>query len=480
MADSGHSNPREGEEAQRTIWDRFDSRLYLLKLKPVTKQRNEQIEKEIRGIPSKVPPGIPGLEHYKPVRPDFIQEQLRVEIAYLPQVPEEIYQTACEVWEIQGEEKTPEFLWAIFHNRIVPGIRGSEHRIWSECRRYAAARGETEAELDAEKRQLEVAVAKLLEEWRVKIETEARELAHKKAREKREKEALMERGSSVTAEGSSTEEDAAWESLQPIVRQKFGIALEDWVAKRERDWREVSKKYVKFEPSVPWPPRTIQESLDFGLKQMGDFCETLWTICEETRNELGIEKTPAFPKAVFNKLIAPRIEFEKKTRANGIRQLARRCDVEPKPWLDGLDSGMDNLKARWRKKAGIEAETLERRRSLAAAISPVTPVERQALEAASSGKADRKPQPKGFSGLSQKRQDLSHYFDKANLTDRQRDCASLKWEYGLSDRKIAGRLDIAHSVVQEHLKAAKTRMDRTTIRPRNKTRISPKGLDEDC
>jgi hypothetical protein len=68
---------------------------------------------------------------------------------------------------------------------------------------------------------------------------------------------------------------------------------------------------------------------------------------------------------------------------------------------------------------------------------------------------------KGFDGLGQKQTDLSQYFDAAELTERQRECASLKWEYGLGVTEIARRLGLGHhSTVQEVLKAVDTKLHR--------------------
>lgn len=68
--------------------------------------------------------------------------------------------------------------------------------------------------------------------------------------------------------------------------------------------------------------------------------------------------------------------------------------------------------------------------------------------------------PRGFQGLSQKGMDLSQYFDTADLTKRQRECASMKFEYGLGDTEIARRLSLHHSTVQEAVRAVRTRLQR--------------------
>lgn len=69
--------------------------------------------------------------------------------------------------------------------------------------------------------------------------------------------------------------------------------------------------------------------------------------------------------------------------------------------------------------------------------------------------------PKCPDGLGRKKTDLSHYFDAADLTERQRECASLSWEYGLGVTEIARRLGLGHhSTVQESLDGAKRRLER--------------------
>jgi hypothetical protein len=62
-----------------------------------------------------------------------------------------------------------------------------------------------------------------------------------------------------------------------------------------------------------------------------------------------------------------------------------------------------------------------------------------------------KTQLRGFTGLGQKKQDLSGYF--INLTHRQKDCISLRFEYGLTESEVSRRLCITRATVQEHLRA---------------------------
>lgn len=67
--------------------------------------------------------------------------------------------------------------------------------------------------------------------------------------------------------------------------------------------------------------------------------------------------------------------------------------------------------------------------------------------------------PKSLDGLGQKRTDLSRYLEAADLTERQWECASMKYEYSLSIVEIARRLGIHRSTVQESLHAANKRLE---------------------
>jgi len=57
--------------------------------------------------------------------------------------------------------------------------------------------------------------------------------------------------------------------------------------------------------------------------------------------------------------------------------------------------------------------------------------------------------------------------DRYDLTDRQHEVASLRWEHALSIAKIARRLGIHRSVVAEHLEAAKAKINQARSRDRS-------------
>jgi DNA-binding CsgD family transcriptional regulator len=89
-------------------------------------------------------------------------------------------------------------------------------------------------------------------------------------------------------------------------------------------------------------------------------------------------------------------------------------------------------------------------------------------------------QPMGLADLPPRQGDFSRYIDNANLTQRQRECVSFEWEYGLNNTQIARRLGLNRSTVQEHLSRARSKMERAKAKERaarTRARTYPGALD---
>jgi DNA-directed RNA polymerase specialized sigma24 family protein len=72
--------------------------------------------------------------------------------------------------------------------------------------------------------------------------------------------------------------------------------------------------------------------------------------------------------------------------------------------------------------------------------------------------------------------DLSRYLDQAQLTDRQRECFSLRFEYEMKLSAIAKWLGLSRKTIDEHIAAARRRMDWSEIKEKmktNKRRLNP-------
>jgi DNA-binding CsgD family transcriptional regulator len=57
-----------------------------------------------------------------------------------------------------------------------------------------------------------------------------------------------------------------------------------------------------------------------------------------------------------------------------------------------------------------------------------------------------------------KKLDLSRYFTAANLTDKQYECYSLKFEYGLTVSAIARELNRNRKTIDQHIASAQIKM----------------------
>lgn len=66
--------------------------------------------------------------------------------------------------------------------------------------------------------------------------------------------------------------------------------------------------------------------------------------------------------------------------------------------------------------------------------------------------------------LPPKKADFSQYILAAGLTEKQRECFSLRSEHGLTIRAIARKLHLHHSTVEQHIRAATRKIQRLSLR----------------
>ena len=92
--------------------------------------------------------------------------------------------------------------------------------------------------------------------------------------------------------------------------------------------------------------------------------------------------------------------------------------------------------------------------------------------------AESVPLNRPIEKLPAKKNDLSRYLDEARLTDRQRECISLKLEYGLGVTAIAERLGISRKTVDEHIEAAERNLSVARDREKNSANRARSGSQE--
>ena len=71
-----------------------------------------------------------------------------------------------------------------------------------------------------------------------------------------------------------------------------------------------------------------------------------------------------------------------------------------------------------------------------------------------------------------KKSDLSRYLNEAFLTERQYECASLRWEYGLSVSEIARELKLHRTTIDQHIEAVQAKMRSAGLHEKMRRRLS--------
>lgn len=207
--------------------------------------------------------------------------------------------------------------------------------------------------------------------------------------------------------------------IESLRRIRYDI---DWIEREaERIWSLLADEY----------PIWTQIACD-GKPVGQNWCAPGW-----------LDKWPAqlSPKALLSVARGGRLDAER--TADVLKALTERSkEIVGRAQRDALNG----LRIRF-------AQEREAARQVARAANAQAPQP----SAQSTTKADA---PKELKELGKKEMELSQYFDAANLTERQYQCASLKWEYGRPTREIARRLDLHHKTVQECLNAVGRRLER--------------------
>ena len=389
----------------------------------------------------------------------------------------EIYSICEEAREQLKIAKSSEFEWTIFQEAIYPEIQAMRTFV----RTWVEPDGGKYGSFD--RFCLELELNKLELEWGLILEIKTLTGAVPEADSNKPANAALPTDPVAEAQREITEA-VIWQQLEPLVRPKI---------RRFRKWRLVVDRRALAKPplherkvlaekpgQMDFGRPTLQVFLDWHVAAAGHFCERLYDLCNKALAVKGIAESAEYESAIYRYVISPQIKREREFGEHNIPVLAQRVELEPESFLKTHREIFDGLDFDWRDELGLAtpsdglAPAADRTEEVDADVPDTiaTRFSRDSISASSD--AAEESAPKGFEGLNQKPTDLSHYFDSADLTERQRDCSSLKWEYGLSDRVIARRLGISHTTVQEHLIAAESKMKRKFSPGR---RTSPSDLD---
>ncbi len=183
-------------------------------------------------------------------------------------------------------------------------------------------------------------------------------------------------------------------------------------------------------------------------------------VCGEARMEFALERAGKSSLRVFRILLSYGLPLAALLRA---KSRSRRGHFEPN------DVAAKLLEPR--TQAQLIRRDLPEPKQLpgpaAPPISPATLLEQPA--GADSGEPKppaRLRQEEGLEKLPPKRQDLSRYWESAGLTDRQRQCLSLRYEHELPYREIGRQLGLHHSTVYEEVQLGKLKLTRALANER--------------
>jgi hypothetical protein len=132
----------------------------------------------------------------------------------------------------------------------------------------------------------------------------------------------------------------------------------------------------------------------------------------------------------------------------------------------------DRLIRRWEAMGG-EIDMLKGQLAVLDGTKALTPKDEESP--ATEPPSPKKPAPGVFEGLGKKQRDLSSKLDGYSLTERQRDCISLRLEYGLNQAEIGKRLGITGEGARKLLARADRRINNSLANDRKRRGVN-KGV----
>lgn len=197
----------------------------------------------------------------------------------------------------------------------------------------------------------------------------------------------------------------------------------------------------------------IIQILDMELRRIDEWANTNYLIYCDLWKLKGKEKSAIFVRAIYGS-IRKLIRVRGSSVAHHTETLVRRTrNPNARPHIESFKRRVKNLDTKWRDKIEIEALDLEARHGQDAA-----PSSQFAQPRPSFPKSDGKNTAIRRTVAPRKKVDLSRFLDAARLTEKQYQCASLKWEYGFSISEISRKLDRTRKTVDDHLGAAQKKM----------------------
>ena len=104
-------------------------------------------------------------------------------------------------------------------------------------------------------------------------------------------------------------EDEIWRQIRSLVRPKI---LDAYTARRRKDNEVLVGLSFKGHPEMP-ELTVLEPKVDYYVEAATQFCEEVYSICDQVREQVGLEMTPEFERAVFRDAIKPQLWVERRT-----------------------------------------------------------------------------------------------------------------------------------------------------------------------
>jgi hypothetical protein len=168
--------PVENSTTPKDVWDQVHRKLVKLKLRVFLKDLHERIAadaayKSLQDLSNRVGV-IPGAE--QSIYPVF-EKYLESMLLHIDQSARGTYDIYYDVWDKQGNKRSPEFLRAVFEKAVLPRIRRQESRVIAIIRQIAKPTNYPRVMLEAQINQFKERIKGLKQDWRDRIEIETTE-----------------------------------------------------------------------------------------------------------------------------------------------------------------------------------------------------------------------------------------------------------------------------------------------------------------
>jgi predicted DNA-binding protein (UPF0251 family) len=211
------------------------------------------------------------------------------------------------------------------------------------------------------------------------------------------------------------------------------------------------------------------------------------TVCDQQVSEKPVETTEDFTALIFWKdWRAPRLIYMQPSgnaRHDPANAWTREGELRTQELLNSFSRSFSQfLEIQLDKIAGAAHVESAKRGEFKAQEkqSPARPADsgRSPESEQPASQSNKKPAPEK-KALGPKLTNLSHHWDSANLTERQRECMSLHYEYSMRKTDVARRLGIDRKTLDEHLAAGASRLAAHSAKQRADkrfARVKPGGL----